>query len=74
VEIAVSNPTPAPGPARRPKDQQPPSGAGTAPVRGGHGIVGMRERVTLLGGTLDAGVTQGGFRLHAVLPHGGAPA
>jgi len=38
---------------------------------GGHGIIGMRERATLLGGTLDVGVAQGTFRLHAVLPHGG---
>ena len=79
VEIDVSNPTPAPGPARRPKDQPSPIGTappapGTGRVRGGHGIIGMRERVTLLGGTLDTGVTQGRFRLHAVLPHGGAPA
>jgi signal transduction histidine kinase len=75
VEIDVSNPTQAPGPARRPTDQPSPSGPpapDTSPVRRGHGIIGMRERVTLLGGTLDAGVNQGRFRLHAVLPHGGA--
>jgi signal transduction histidine kinase len=46
----------------------------TASSRRGHGIIGMRERATLLGGTLDAGVLQGRFRLHAVLPHGGVPA
>jgi signal transduction histidine kinase len=35
----------------------------------GHGIVGMRERATLLGGTLRAGRTDGVFRVHAHLPH-----
>jgi len=58
VEIDVSNPAPRP-PGSRP--------AG----RGGHGIIGMRERATLLGGSLDAGLVQGRFRLYAVLPHGG---
>jgi signal transduction histidine kinase len=37
----------------------------------GHGLVGMRERVQLLGGTLQAGARRGGgFRVHAVLPMG----
>ncbi|MGW1279937.1 sensor histidine kinase [Streptomyces tsukubensis] len=35
---------------------------------GGHGLIGMRERVALLGGTLDAGPADGGWRLTAVLP------
>jgi signal transduction histidine kinase len=36
---------------------------------GGRGIAGMRERATMLGGTLDAGpVPEGGFRVHARLP------
>ena len=35
----------------------------------GHGIVGMRERALLLGGTLDAGPRlEGGFRVTARLP------
>jgi signal transduction histidine kinase len=35
----------------------------------GHGLMGMRERAALLGGTLDAGpVAGGGFRVHARLP------
>jgi signal transduction histidine kinase len=40
----------------------------------GHGIVGMRERARLLGGTLDAGpLPGGGFRVVAHLPTGGEP-
>lgn len=40
----------------------------------GHGIVGMRERALLLGGTLDAGPRRrGGFRVIAHLPTGGDP-
>ncbi|GAA2646045.1 sensor histidine kinase [Paractinoplanes durhamensis] len=35
---------------------------------GGHGLIGMRERVTLLGGTLHAGPVDGEFVVHAVLP------
>ena len=36
---------------------------------GGHGLVGMRERTAMLGGSLDAGPTgDGGFRVAAVLP------
>ena len=38
---------------------------------GGHGIVGMRERAALLGGTLEAGGADGVFRLRARLPYGG---
>ena len=35
----------------------------------GHGLVGMRERVAMFGGTLDFGAgPRGGFRLHAELP------
>ena len=38
---------------------------------GGHGLVGMRERVTVYGGKLDTGPgPEGGFRLRARLPTG----
>ena len=41
----------------------------TATGGGGHGLVGVRERVILLGGQLEAGpATDGGFILHARLP------
>jgi len=36
---------------------------------GGHGIVGMRERASLLGGSLDAGASAGLFRVRARLPY-----
>jgi len=53
VEIKVTNPAAANGSA---------SGSG-------HGIVGMRERATVLGGTLEAHADDGTFCLHARLPH-----
>ena len=38
---------------------------------GGHGLVGMRERVSVYGGRIDAGpLPEGGYRLHATLPVG----
>ncbi|WP_031082575.1 sensor histidine kinase [Streptomyces sp. NRRL WC-3549] len=41
----------------------------------GHGLVGMRERVRLTGGTLDTGpLPDGGFRVAARLPLSAAPA
>ena len=43
-----------------------PPGAGHAP---GHGLLGMRERVALLGGSLSVGPSaDGGFVVSAVLP------
>ncbi|MGP4104023.1 sensor histidine kinase [Nonomuraea sp. KM90] len=49
----------------------------TNPVRGtprrtnGHGLIGMRERATLAGGSLDATRTADAYRLRAQLPYGG---
>jgi len=43
------------------------SGNGTG--RGGHGLIGMRERVHLFGGSIEAQPTgEGGFCVHVVLP------
>jgi len=36
---------------------------------GGHGLVGMRERAHLLGGSVEAGARDGRFRLRARLPY-----
>ncbi|MEV0809817.1 histidine kinase [Micromonospora sp. NPDC050200] len=38
------------------------------PSGGGHGITGMRERVEVLGGRLEAGPTGAGWRARTVLP------
>lgn len=44
-------------------------GHGGVPVEGGHGLVGMRERARLCGGTLHAGpLTSGGFGVRTRLP------
>jgi signal transduction histidine kinase len=46
--------------------------ADSAPrANGGHGLIGMRERATLLGGRLDAQRANGVFRVRARLPYGG---
>jgi signal transduction histidine kinase len=38
-------------------------------ISGGNGLIGMRERANVFGGTLDAGPRPGGgWHVHAVLP------
>jgi signal transduction histidine kinase len=46
-----------------------PTPAGAVNGRG-HGIVGMRERAELLGGSLEAGAVDGVYQVHARLPCG----
>ena len=43
--------------------------AGAASGRTGHGIVGMRERAQLLGGSLETVMDGAVFRLRATLPY-----
>ena len=43
-----------------------------APVRPGRGLAGMRERVTRLGGTFDAGPVESGFAVRTTIPAGEA--
>jgi signal transduction histidine kinase len=45
----------------------PAAGDGAAPA--GHGLVGMRERASLVGGTLDVERANGTFRVRALLPY-----
>jgi signal transduction histidine kinase len=46
-----------------------PIAPGFTPAGGGHGIVGMRERAALLGGTLETGASDGLFHVRARLPY-----
>jgi signal transduction histidine kinase len=45
----------------------PPADGAGAPA-GGHGLIGMRERVSLHGGTLQTGASGSGFSVRAALP------
>ncbi|ROR83302.1 Signal transduction histidine kinase [Plantibacter flavus] len=60
IVVSVSNPT-APGVLREQAD---------APPTTGHGLLGIRERVAAVRGTVDVGATPGGWRLSAGLPTG----
>jgi signal transduction histidine kinase len=59
LELSVTNPVPVGG--------LPRSG-------GGHGLIGMRERATLLGGSFDAERANSGFSVRARIPYPGLSA
>ena len=59
LELTISNPA---GRERGPR------------ANGGHGLIGMRERATLLGGSLDVERANGSFSVRACLPYGGPSA
>ncbi|MEU7579823.1 histidine kinase [Streptomyces sp. NPDC041068] len=48
---------------------RPAKGALSDAVPGNRGLAGLRERVTVLGGTLRTGPFEGGFQVSATLPH-----
>jgi signal transduction histidine kinase len=55
-------------------DEGPTRHSGTG-FGGGHGLVGMRERIAAYGGTFRAGPRpEGGFRVSALIPYAGEPA
>jgi signal transduction histidine kinase len=59
LELRVSNPA---------------SGGNGTRASGGHGLIGMRERATLLGGSLEVERANGSFRVRARLPYRGPSA
>jgi signal transduction histidine kinase len=50
-------------------------GARAQPGSAGHGLIGMRERVAVYGGSIEIGpdAATGGWRVHAVIPAAAAP-
>ncbi|EOD67430.1 two-component system histidine kinase [Amycolatopsis vancoresmycina DSM 44592] len=53
---------------------RPPAGPLPGAASGQVGLIGLRERARLVGGTLRAGPLEGGFAVTARLPHDAAPA
>ena len=54
-------------------NRPPPAGPLPGAASGRRGLIGLRERVRLVGGTLRAGPHEGGFAVTAGLPHDSAP-
>ncbi|WP_136520609.1 sensor histidine kinase [Cellulomonas telluris] len=64
-EVTVEVVTQAPGPGTLPRGAVVPAG-------GGRGLTGLRARVALLGGDLEAGARSGGWVVRARVPQGDA--
>lgn len=58
LAVVVTNPATPPAPDDLSRD----------PAARGHGLLGLRERVASVRGSIDAGMTAGGYRLAATLP------
>lgn len=65
LRLSVTNPV---GHQSRPAGTGGASGVGNAAVTGGYGLVGIRERVATVGGSVGTEPVVGGFRLTATLP------
>jgi len=66
LTVRVHNDAPPDGPPDTPHDEP-----GEEPGEDGHGLAGMRERATLLGGEFSAAPTaDGGFAVTATMPYG----
>ncbi|WP_432522441.1 sensor histidine kinase [Kineococcus sp. SYSU DK006] len=73
ADVRVSVLRADPGIVLEVRNGPPPQGAGGVADSGGHGLVGVRERATLLRGSVSSGpLEDGGFLLRALLPWEGA--
>jgi len=73
VEVADAGPTDSDGEHTADGHSTYPRPAKVVGVSGGNGLIGMRERATVLGGTLQAGPRpEGGWRVRATFPVRGA--
>ncbi|GHA71477.1 histidine kinase [Streptomyces tendae] len=62
TEVVVENGPPSEGADRHPR-----------PGGGGHGLIGLEERVRLTGGSFDHGPRDGGYAVVARIPHAPSP-
>ncbi|WP_394554151.1 histidine kinase [Agromyces sp. MMS24-JH15] len=76
LAITVTNPVDAVdvAPRRERTGAEAGTGGPGSASTGGHGLLGLRERVAAVRGTVEAGEVGGVFRLHADLPFGRSPA
>ncbi|MDR7303233.1 sensor histidine kinase [Haloactinomyces albus] len=68
LHIEVTNHTTNPATPAEVENPQGNAACADVPAASGHGLIGLRERVSLLGGALTAHPIASGFHLSAVLP------